>query len=222
MPATKIGTVITEAATTAMAPATAMSEAILTTVALVIAIRPGILLGLSATSLGLSATSLGLSAASNECGQPADLLSAFLSVLAWLLELLRLMLRTIVHLLVARRKWLRIAGQIRLLLRFTRSVARFVLAHEWLGVVVAAIKALVGSLLLLPARRALLWLLIVVRVLLAELLLRRGDKTEIMFGMLVVILGGHRIAGSLRVARKLDIFFRDVRSGAADFDVGTV
>ena len=148
-------------------------------------------------------------------------MSAFMSALTWRLVWLRLMLRTVVHLLVARRKWLRIAGQIRLLLRFTRSVARFVLAHERLGIVAAAIKALVSP-LLWCARRALLWLLIVVRVLLAELLLRRGDKTEIMFGMLVVILGGHRIAGSLRVARELDIFFRDVRSSAADFDVGAV
>jgi hypothetical protein len=214
MPAAEIGTVRTVAATTAMTPAPAMSEAVLTAVALLIAIRPGILL-------------LRLSTAGNECGQTADLLSTFMSALAWLLLAwlllvwLRLMLRAIVYLLVARRKWLCIAGQIRLLLRFTRTVAWFVLAHERLGVVVVAIKALVGS-LLLAARRALLWLLIVVRVLLAELLLRCGDKAEIMFGMLVVILGGHRIAGSLRVTRKLDIFFRDMRSGAADFDVGTV
>src|SRR5262249_5082792 len=140
MPATEIGTVRTEAATTAMTPSPAMSEAILTAVALVIAIRADILLRLSA--------------AGNECGQIADLLSA----LAWRLVWLRLMLRAVVHLLVAWRKRLRIAGQIGLLLRFTRRVAWFVLAHERLGVVIVTLKVLVAA-LLLPDRRALLWLL---------------------------------------------------------------
>src|SRR5262245_7895529 len=131
------------------------------------------------------------------------------------------MLRTIVHLLVARRERLCVARQIRLLLRFARRVTRLVLATEWLRVLVVAVETIVGP-LLLSARRVLLGLLIVVGILLAELLLRSGDQTEIMFGMLVVVLGGHRIARSLRVARELNVFFRDVRSGAADFDIGTV
>jgi hypothetical protein len=137
------------------------------------------------------------------------------------------MVRTIVRLLVARRKWLCVARQIRLLLRFARGVVWFVLGEGL--VVIIAIEAIVDALLLparralLPARRALLLrLLIVIRVLLTKLLLRRGDQTEIMFGMLVVVLGGYRITGSLCVARELDIFFRDVRSSAADFDIGTV
>src|SRR5215510_13618338 len=104
------------------------------------------------------------------------------------------MLRTIVHLLVARRERLCVARQIRLLLRFARRVTR----------------------------RVLLGLLIVVGILLAELLLRSGDQTEIMFGMLVVVLGGYRVARSLRVACELDVFFRDVRGGAADFDIRAV
>lgn len=134
-----------------------------------------------------------------------------------------LMLRAVVHLLVARRKGLCIAWQIRLrlLLRFTRRITRLVLAHERLAVVIVAIKALISP-LLLPTRRALLGLLVVVGVLLTELFLRRRNKTEIMFGVLIVILGGYWIAGSLRIARKLNIFFRDVRSGAADFYVRTV
>jgi hypothetical protein len=205
---TVIGTIGTVAATAAMTPAPAMSEAILPAVALVVAIRAGILL-------------LWLSAAGYECGETADILSAFVPALAWRLLRLRLMLRTVVNLLVARREWLRIARQIRLLLRFTRRVTRFVLAHERLGVIVIAVKAFVGP-LLLSTRCALLGLLIVVGVLLAELFLRCGDKTKIMLGMLVVVFGGHRIAGSLRITRKLDVFFRDMRSGAADFDVGTV
>src|SRR6476620_6202719 len=101
-------------------------------------------------------------------------------------------------------------------------VARFVLAHESLAVVIVAVKTFIVPLLVLPARRALLRLLIVVGVLLAELFLRGGNETKIMFGVLVVILGGNRIAGALGIARKLDIFFRNVRSRAANFDVRAV
>ncbi len=132
------------------------------------------------------------------------------------------MLLAIVDLLVARRKWLSVAREIRLLLGFARRVARFVLAHESLAVVIVAVETFVAPLLVLPAGRALLRLLIVVGVLLAELFLRGGNKTKIMFGVLVVVLGGNRIAGALGVARKLDIFFRNVRSGAANFDVRAV
>ena len=45
---------------------------------------------------------------------------------------------------------------------------------------------------------------------LSELLLRSRDQTEIMFGMLVVILGGDRVAGGARVTRQLYVFFCDV------------
>src|SRR5882724_4158100 len=55
-----------------------------------------------------------------------------------------------------------------------------------------------------------------------KLFLGGGDQAEIMFGMLVVILGGHRIAGRARVARQLHIFFRDMGCGTADLDVGSV
>jgi hypothetical protein len=43
-----------------------------------------------------------------------------------------------------------------------------------------------------------------------------------MFGVLVVILGRDRIAGRARVTRQLNVFFGDVRGGAADFDIGSV
>jgi hypothetical protein len=65
-------------------------------------------------------------------------------------------------------------------------------------------------------------LLIVVRVLLTKLFLRRGDQAEVVFCVLIVILRGHRVARPLRVTRELDVLFRDMRGGAADFDVGTV
>ena len=51
---------------------------------------------------------------------------------------------------------------------------------------------------------------IVVRVLLAELLLRSGDQAKIMLGVLEVVFGRDRIAGALRVARELEVFLRDV------------
>ena len=205
MSATEIGSVVAEAA--AMASASPMSEAVLTAIALIVAV---------------ARTLLRLSAARNECGKAADFLPAVLSTVARLLVWLRLILRrTVMHLLVTRRKWLCVARQIGLLLRFARRVAGFILTHERLRIVIAVVETLVSA-LLLSARRSLLRLLVVVRILLTELLLRRGDKTEIMFGMLVVIFRSHRVAGSLCVARKLDVFFRYVRSRAADFDVRPV
>ena len=208
--AAKVGAIRT-VSTAAMTSAPAMhAETILATVALVV------------TVLVLAGIRLRLATAGDECRQAADLLSAFLATLIRLLLMrLRLMLRAVVHLLIARRERLGIARQIRLLLRFTRSIARLVLAHEGLGVIIIAVKSLVGV-LLAGGALLLLRLLVVVWILLTELFLRRGDQAKIVLGMLVVVLGGNRIARTLCVARKLDIFFRYMRSGAANFDVGTV
>ena len=208
MAAPKIGPVGPEPATTAMAStATMHSEAILTTITLVVTVRPRILLRLSA--------------ACYERRQAADLLSTFMTaLLVRLLIWLRLVLRTVLHLLVAGRERLGITRQIGLLLRFSRAVAWFILAHERLGFIVIAVKTLVG--VLLAGRTLLLRLLVVIRVLLTELFLRGSDQAKIMLGMLIVVLSGDRITRTLCVARELDIFFRDMRSGAADFDVGTV
>ena len=164
---------------------------------------------------------LWLTAAGNKCRQATYILPAFVCALVRMMRL-RLMLLAIVYLLVARRKWLSVAGEIRLLLRFARRVARFVLAHEGLAVVVVTVETFVASLLVLPARHALLRLLIVVGVLLTKLFLRGRNKTKIMFGVLVVVLGGNWIAGALGVARKLNIFFCNVRSSAANFDIRAV
>jgi hypothetical protein len=180
------------------------TKSVLAAVALVVTILRGILLWLTA--------------AGNKCRQAADVLPASLVRLMRLL----LVLRAIVYLLVARRKRLGVAREIRLLLGFARAVARFVLAHERLTVIIIAVEAFVVALLVLSAGRSLLRLLIVVGVLLAELFLRGGDETEIMFGVLVVILSGNGIAGALRVARELNIFFRNVRSRAADLNVRAV
>ena len=208
MAAPKIGPVGPEPATTAMAStATMHSEAILTTITLVVTVRPRIWLRLSA--------------ACYERRQAADLLSTFMTaLLARLLIWLRLVLRTVLHLLVAGRERLGITRQVGLLLRFSRAVAWFILAHERLGFIVIAVKTLVG--VLLAGRTLLLRLLVVIRVLLTELFLCGSDQAKIMLGMLIVVLSGNRITRTLCVARELDIFFRDMRSGAADFDVGTV
>lgn len=206
----EIGSVGTISPATAVTSTTTMhAVSILTAVALVVAVWSGILLRLRAT-------------AGDECRETTQFLPGLLATLTWLLMGLLLMLRTIVNLLIARRKRLGIARQIGLLLRFARSVAGLVLAHERLRLVIVAIESIIGP--RLPATLALLLrlLLIVVRVLLAELFLRGGDQAEVMLGMLIVILGGYRIAGPLRVACKLNVFFCDMRCGAADLYIGTV
>ena len=222
MSATEILTVrailtIRSISATTVASAPAMSKSILSAVTLVVAILSGILLRLPA--------------ACDECRKTADILSAFMTALVGLrvgLLLMRLMLlmllRPILDLLITRRKRLSIARQIRLLLRLSRSVAWLVLTHERLIVFFVPIEGVIAGLLLAAGRAALLMrlLLIVVRVLLTKLFLRRGDQAEVVLGVLIIILGGHRVARPLRVTRELDVFFRDMRSGAADFDIGTV
>ena len=69
-----------------------------------------------------------------------------------------------------------------------------------------------------PLRHRRLWL----RLVLPKLLLGGGDEAEIMFGMLIVVFGGHGIAGGARVAGELDVFFGNVGGSAADLDVGAV
>src|SRR5262249_51442759 len=146
--AAEVGTVrsvgtVTAATTPMSATSTMHPEAILTAVALVVAVRPGILLRVTA--------------AGDERRQAAELLvPAFMATLAalaalatlatlvtltgLLIRLLLLMLRPIVHLLIAWRERLRIARQIRLLLRFARRVTWLVLAHERLGVIIVAVE----------------------------------------------------------------------------------
>ena len=65
------------------------------------------------------------------------------------------------------------------------------------------------------------WLLLL-RLVLAELLLRCRDQAEIVLSVLVVIFRRDRIAGAARITRKLNVFFCDVRCGAANLDVGSV
>jgi hypothetical protein len=214
-----VGPILTETtATTVTAPTAMHAEPVLIAITLVaITLVAVTLVAITLIVTVLPGVLLWLTAAGYECRQATNILSALVRM-----KRLRLMLLTIVDLLVARWKWLSVARDIRLLLRLAWRVARFVLAHESLAVVIVAVKTFIVPLLVLPARRTLLWLLIVVGVLLAELFLCGGNETKIMFGVLVVILGGNRIAGALGIARKLDVFFRNVRSRAANFDVRAV
>ena len=213
---------VTTTTTTVAAPTAMHAEAVLVAIALVAITLVAIaLVAIALVVTVLPGVLLRLTAAGYECRQATDILPAFMSPLIRMIRL-RLMLLAIVDLLVARWKWLSIAREIWLLLRFARRIARFILAHESLAIVIVAVETLVVPLLVLPAGCALLRLLIVVGVLLAEMFLRGGNKTEIMLGVLVVILGGNRIAGALGVTRKLDIFFCNVRSRAANFNVRAV
>ena len=57
---------------------------------------------------------------------------------------------------------------------------------------------------------------------LAKLLLRRGDQAEIMLGVLIVVFGRNRVAGTLRIAGQLEIFFGNVRRRSPDFHVRSI
>src|SRR6185437_6384502 len=204
-----IGPVGTITAATTMPTAAAMhSEAILSAIALVVPVLSRILLRLAA-------------AAGDESRQAADLVTAFVRAALWRLRL-GLLLRPILELLVTWREGLRIPRQVRLRLRFPRRVARLVLPHVRLAVIIVAVKAFIGRALRLTALATLLRLLIVVGVLLTELFLGGGDQAEIVFGVLIIILGRNRIAGTLRITCKLDIFFRNMRCGTTDLHVWTV
>lgn len=113
-----------------------------------------------------------------------------------LLLRLMLLLAPIERLRLARRK--RFAGQMRLL-------------------VVVAVKPVVTD---IAAHFALL--LLIVGLALPVLLLRGGNQTEIVLGVLVVILGGDRIAGTLRIAGELQVLFGDVGGRAADFHIRSI
>jgi len=58
-----------------------------------------------------------------------------------------------------------------------------------------------------------------------ELLLHRmrgGDQSEIVFGMLKIVLGGDRVVARVSVARQLKVSFRHMLRGPANSDVRAV
>jgi len=84
-------------------------------------------------------------------------------------------------------------------------------------IIVAVVKSAVGVVLGV-------WhlLRLVVGVLLTQLLLRGRDQTEVVLGVLVVVLRRHMVAGGGRVARELEIFLDHVMRGATDLHLRPV
>jgi hypothetical protein len=60
------------------------------------------------------------------------------------------------------------------------------------------------------------------RLILPELLLRRGDQAEIVLSVLIVVLGSNGITGAARITGELDVFLCDVGGSTADFDIGAI
>src|ERR1700688_610706 len=146
---------------------------------------------------------------------------------------------------IIRNHRLRLRLGLRLELRLRAVLARLVLVARLIGLALALVIARIvvarherlllhrdEAGLLAEMRKALALVLAILgghlvfgtrlRLVLAELFLGGGDQAEIMLGVLIIVLGGDRIAGRARVARQLNVFFGDVRSGAADLDVGPV
>lgn len=116
-------------------------------------------------------------------------------------------------LMVAVLKMLRFARQIRL---------RFARAERSLALLAGSLIIVVVEHVVARAGRQLVFRTIELRIVLPELLLRGGNQAIVMFGMLVIVFGRDRIAGGLRIARELNVFFRDVGRRPANFDIGTI
>ena len=130
-------------------------------------------------------------------------------------------LARLIRLTVARHERLRIGRNVGL--RLLAPTERLI-GGEGLPVV-SAILELFGArleLLVVAAAAAFLPLRLEIRILLAELLVRRRDQAEIVFGMLEVVFGRDRIAGGLAITRKLEIFLRHMVRRAANLHVGAV
>src|SRR5262249_2560007 len=121
-----------------------------------------------------------------------------------------------IGLLLAPREWLAVARQIGL--RFARAEGRLAthrgLRSRVVGLVLIAVIAHVAADVVLGT--------IELRIVLAELFLGGRDQAEIMFGVLVIVFRRDRVAGRLRVAGKLNVFFGNVGGRASDFNVGPV
>jgi len=88
--------------------------------------------------------------------------------------------------------------------------------HRPLTIVVTVVKATFAR------RRRFVFRAGEVGIVLAELLLRRGDHAVIVLGVLIVVLRRNRITGRQRVPRKLNIFFCNVGRIAANFHIRTI
>jgi hypothetical protein len=105
-----------------------------------------------------------------------------------------------------------------LLIGLLLLIARRMRLHGGLRLVVAIVETIVR----VAVGPRLRLLLLLEGLVLPELLLRRRDQAEIMLGVLIIILGSHRIAGARGIAGKLNVFFGDVIGGPADLHVRAV
>ena len=169
--------------------------------------------------------------AGDERRQPFDvalgfrrhLLRARLELLRLRLMLLRLVLLRLIGLrlimLLVVLRLIMLLVMLRLIMLWLARIERLGLARrERLAghgrLVAIVIVAVVGIVTHAPAGLLLReWLA------LTKLFLRGGDQAEIMFGVLIIIFGGDRISGTLRIAGELEILFGDVRRRSANFYV---
>jgi hypothetical protein len=113
------------------------------------------------------------------------------------------------------RKCLRVARNIGL--RLARTVRRFAHGtHRGLPVFITLIKAFVAPPLHVVLGTG------EVGIVLPILVLRRRDHAVIVLGVLIIIFSGNRITGRLRIARKLNVFFCDMRRITANFHIRPV
>jgi hypothetical protein len=99
-------------------------------------------------------------------------------------------------------------------LRFARR-KRLAVDHRLVGV--AVVVRIVREITARIAR-----LLLIVGLGLPKLLLRRRDQAEIVFGVLVVILGGDGIARTLCITGKLEVFLGNVRGRPSNFHIRSI
>jgi hypothetical protein len=203
---------------TAMAPAPAMHLiAIAALVAFVAAaaVRTVIVLRLRTTGYERrQAFAISISAVA----RLVRLLMVLWRLLMRLAGLMLLMLRPmlLVRLLFAIDEWLRFAR--RIWVAFARGIRRLVAAKTRLSLrrlanaLFGIVECLVAHFLLRP----------IIGILLAELFLSRCDQTEIMLGVLMVILGGNGVAGRHRITGQLHVFLGDMGRRAPDFHFRTV
>ncbi len=143
---------------------------------------------------------------------PRDGLLLRTRLVLWLLLIVGLMLLVVLRLMML----LRLLRLMVLLsvARIERRLLRCVGFPAHGRLIVALVITVIGNIVVHPAAAR---LLLVIGLALAELFLRGGDQAKIMFGVLIIILGGDGISGALRVTGELEIFFRDVGGRAPYF-----
>jgi len=142
-----------------------------------------------------------LAAASNEGGQPLAVSISFRSARS---RLARLLLPLLIGLGITRHVGL----------GFTRSVRSVYAPLRRIVLAIIEASSLTRAALCLCAGE--------LRIILPKLLLRYCDHPVVVLGVLIVIFGRNVVAGRLRVARELNVFFGNMRWIAANFHVRSV